>query len=228
MKKVLTFCLALSMSVTMWGVEIVKDSLKYNLQIESDRYAVLQSCLKKEGGTVKVEAYLTYENQIYPVREIGAFAFLNSKVSRVYLSYNTQAIHNKAFENSKLEILYLEAETPPAIETTAFKGIDLSQCRLYVPDACIEAYRSADVWKDFGHVGPASLEPVKYVNREWAEWLEHHVSKGCIVESRRIVDAKDLKEMIPQDSKRVFLPEGFYFVSGDLDIHKYGDKIQRS
>lgn len=43
-------------------------------------------------------------------------------------------------------------DKPLPIEADVFEGIDLSDCRLYVPADAISAYRQADVWKEFGEI----------------------------------------------------------------------------
>lgn len=33
-----------------------------------------------------------------------------------------------------------------------FEGVDLSDCKLYVPKESVAAYRTTNVWKDFGSI----------------------------------------------------------------------------
>ena len=44
------------------------------------------------------------------------------------------------------------ATEPQAIDANVFKYIDLSACTLHVPAESLEAYKAADVWKEFGNI----------------------------------------------------------------------------
>ena len=41
------------------------------------------------------------------------------------------------------------AQAPPICGSMALDDINKSECILYVPKGCVDAYRSADQWKDF-------------------------------------------------------------------------------
>ena len=38
---------------------------------------------------------------------------------------------------------------PPSYGQLVFYGVDKQNCKLYVPKGCEEAYRAAELWKDF-------------------------------------------------------------------------------
>ena len=65
---------------------------------------------------------------------------------------------------SNLETVIVHWDSPLGISPTVFEGIDLSNLTLIVPDDAILAYRSADVWKDFGIIiglsSPLAVEDV--------------------------------------------------------------------
>ena len=44
------------------------------------------------------------------------------------------------------------ATTPPVCKTSAFYNVDKTACRLSVPSGSIEAYKAADVWKEFFNI----------------------------------------------------------------------------
>jgi hypothetical protein len=41
------------------------------------------------------------------------------------------------------------ATTPQSVEEDVFDQVDKANCKLYVPSSAVEAYRAAEVWKDF-------------------------------------------------------------------------------
>ena len=51
------------------------------------------------------------------------------------------------------------AETPQTINAYAFKSVNLSSCALYVPAESVDAYKAADVWKEFGNILAIEDEP---------------------------------------------------------------------
>jgi len=56
--------------------------------------------------------------------------------------------------------IYNYAITPQEINATVFGGsileVDKSVCKLYVPSGSINAYKTADVWKEFSNILPIS------------------------------------------------------------------------
>ena len=44
------------------------------------------------------------------------------------------------------------ATTPQPIDTWVFQGVKKSTCTLYVPKASLNAYKTADNWKDFFNI----------------------------------------------------------------------------
>lgn len=112
------------------------------------------------------------------VKEVGKFAFANTPVyndvhnwynNSLYLdnwlieatevvgSYsipeNTVGIANDAFRTSlELTSLTCLALDPPTVTDFSFYGVNQPACTLYVPEESVEAYQTADVWKDFGSI----------------------------------------------------------------------------
>lgn len=80
---------------------------------------------------------------------LGDYAFSGcSKLASVFL--DNPSIGSGVFNNcSAIRELHVDAETPPAIETFTFYGLDKSLCKLYVKSGAMSAYQTADVWKDF-------------------------------------------------------------------------------
>jgi hypothetical protein len=50
---------------------------------------------------------------------------------------------------SALTAIYNHAAAPQAIDYPAFLNVDKSACTLYVPAIAADAYKAADVWKEF-------------------------------------------------------------------------------
>ena len=66
---------------------------------------------------------------------------------------NTVGIANDAFRTSlELSSLTCLALNPPTVTDFSFYGVNQSACTLYVPEESVEAYQTADVWKDFGAI----------------------------------------------------------------------------
>ena len=54
---------------------------------------------------------------------------------------------------TSLTNIYCYAPNPPVVrDTTAFRNVSKSTCILYVPTESVEAYRAADVWKEFTNI----------------------------------------------------------------------------
>ncbi|MCR4664648.1 MAG: leucine-rich repeat protein, partial [Paludibacteraceae bacterium] len=98
------------------------------------------------------------------LQSIQKNAFKNCyKLERITLPAELLNIGDFAFANSGLKMLANNSTTPQIIKANVFNGVDLSKCTLYVPKGCKEAYKAADVWKNFGHIlepGETPVEPV--------------------------------------------------------------------
>ena len=122
----------------------------------------LQTVKSQSGGNnVKtIGAYAFYNcSSLYDVRfsngltSIGTYAFYGcTKLENLSLPAKLASIGDFAFLNSGLKILTVDMTTPININANVFTGVDLSQCTLYVPKGCKDAYKNADVWKKFGHI----------------------------------------------------------------------------
>jgi len=109
--------------------------------------------------------------------EIADYAFnRNETVSTVVIGNNVKTIGNNAFnecislekltipasvtetgrnafKDSGLKYVICEGETPAALGTQSFAGVDLSVATLVVPnEAAIETYKAAKQWKNFGTI----------------------------------------------------------------------------
>ncbi len=91
-------------------------------------------------------------------------AFYNcTKLEKITLPSSLVTIGEFAFENSGLKTVTNNSTTPQVIKANVFRGVNLSQCVLYVPKGCKAAYKAANVWKNFGQIlepGETPVDPI--------------------------------------------------------------------
>ena len=148
----------------------------------------LQS-VKSQGGANNVKtigAYAFYKcSSLYDVRfsngltSIGTYAFYGcTKLENLTLPAKLATIGDFAFLNSGLKTLTVNMTTPININANVFTGVDLSQCILYVPKGCKEAYKNAEVWKKFGNIlepGEVPVEPIATGTKKIGDlWYDLH------------------------------------------------------
>lgn len=88
-------------------------------------------------------------------------------LTNVILGSGVSNIGKGTFANCKnLENVYCYAMNVPDADDT-FAGSYIEYANLYVPDESIDAYKSANVWKDFGNIrGLSEVASVEAINRE--------------------------------------------------------------
>lgn len=66
---------------------------------------------------------------------------------------SVKEIGSAAFKNcTGLTTVFCKAVTPPTLDEDVFLSVDQSTCKLYVPYKSIDAYKSANQWKDFTNI----------------------------------------------------------------------------
>ncbi len=87
------------------------------------------------------------------VTRIGEFAFMScSNLTSIAISDSVTMIGGQAFYDcSSLTSIYCKPTTPPAGDWHIFWGIN-SSAKIYVPYESVEAYRTADYWKDYASI----------------------------------------------------------------------------
>lgn len=85
------------------------------------------------------------------LQEIGANAFEGcSSLRELALPENVSKIGASAFKGcANLQKVSCLNGTVPSAEASIFEGVDLAQCRLYVPEGSVATYEGAEVWKEF-------------------------------------------------------------------------------
>lgn len=129
---------------------------------------------KEVSGSFAVPETVTYHNKTFTVTEIGESAFENNKnLTEVTIPSSITNIGDKAFKGcSNLKSITVYITTPislavagtrggttRAVSTSVFDGVDKTTCILYVPEASVNLYKTAPVWKEFQHILPLSSNP---------------------------------------------------------------------
>ena len=85
------------------------------------------------------------------VTEIKQYAFTGSGLTSIYIPASVTAIGSSAFHNcSSLSSVTVRATTPPELEQFAFT-MNAAGRKIYVPNEALDAYKSADGWKDYAN-----------------------------------------------------------------------------
>lgn len=94
------------------------------------------------GGNIKLPESVQYLGK-------GAFSGCSS-VKSFSLPSTLSEVKAATFAGcTGLSALYVFAATPPAADASAFAGVDCKNVELYVPEGSEDAYKQADVWKEF-------------------------------------------------------------------------------
>lgn len=145
------------------------------------------------------------------VQRIGTFAFREcGKLSKIFFPATLQTIETFAFYKCSalpsitlpasldtladyafaactgLTDVYVCAETPLAISTSAFYGVTLSGVTLHVPTGCMSAYQAANVWSTFGTIQEWNAANIKDVNLRSSEVPEFQNSDIYTLSGQRI------------------------------------------
>ena len=95
------------------------------------------------------------------VDSIGDYAFNRcSKLATITLPAGISSIGSGAFMNCEsLKEVYCFAEKAPLIVPRVFEGTPIEKATLYVPEASIEEYKSAETWNKFKEIVSLGLGP---------------------------------------------------------------------
>ncbi len=105
-------------------------------------------------GFVYIPETVTYLGYTYTVVGIGSFCFdADTDITFIDIPATVTYIESDAFNGDQnLEGIVVHCETPPTCAEDAFGNDDLSSIALYVPIGSVEAYKAADVWKNFTNI----------------------------------------------------------------------------
>ena len=95
--------------------------------------------------------YAIISNKVSNVRAIAFNECTN--LSKVVLGSSVSLVGSRAFSQcAELKDVYCYAEKVPKAESDAFSGSYVEYAKLHVPASSINAYKEANVWKDFGTI----------------------------------------------------------------------------
>ena len=130
----------------------------------------------------------------------GAFAYCTGLTS-VTIPSSVTSIEKQAFDGcSGLKSITCNADVPPVCGYYTFNGVNKS-IPLYVPAASMDAYQTADVWRDFTNIHTGT-----YYNVVFVDW-DGTTLKSVQVEHRQAATA-------PKNPSR----KGYTFVGWDKDF----------
>lgn len=110
-------------------------------------------------GAYKIPEQVQHNGQNYVVTAIAEHACENqSGMTDVSIPSTVTSIGEKAFAGcSSLVAIYTYATEPPVLGNSSatasvFESVSLENCAVYVPEGCVEKYKTAEGWKDFSYV----------------------------------------------------------------------------
>lgn len=96
-------------------------------------------------------ASVTLSNRMKSIEE---YTFSNcSRLQEVSIGSGVSSIPSVAFQNcERLETVKCHGKVPPSCWSNPFSGASMERCTLFVPTGYLDAYTSANVWKEFGNI----------------------------------------------------------------------------
>ena len=85
------------------------------------------------------------------VTSIGDDAFYwCTGLTSITIGNSVTSIGSEAFRGcTNIKTIYCRSQEPPVCDSFALKGIDTSNCTLFVPEGAEALYKAADQWKEF-------------------------------------------------------------------------------
>lgn len=97
-------------------------------------------------------------NDVTSIR-YGAFNG-QTNLTSIVIPANVKDIESRVFAKcTNLKTVTCMAESLPTMGTSVFDEVPLASATLYVPESALEAYKAADLWKDFGTILPIGDTP---------------------------------------------------------------------
>ena len=131
-----------------WCYKLTKVEINSDEVVSRDneqQYYTVMSCFGKQ-----VKEYVLGED----VKKIAYIAFSESdELTSVTISSNLTCVDDSAFYKcSSLTDMYCYAEQVPTTGKDVFDSSNYKNATLHVPAASVEAYKSAEQWKEFGNI----------------------------------------------------------------------------
>jgi len=149
---------------------IVEDPMVYDAldrTILSACSAVAEGYIRVKDGvkTISSDAFhtcfaITTVELPNSVEKVGSDAFEDcDAVETLIIGDGLLSSEMYAFSMKNLKNVVCKAVTPPDLGMNAFYATKVNTAVLYVPDESVEAYKTANQWKDFGTIMPLSQIP---------------------------------------------------------------------
>ena len=182
--------------------------------LQSDNTAVFTDG-RSLSGEYEIPEYVTHNGMEYQVTVIAARAFENnSGLTKVTIPKSVVSIGASAFKNCyNLGTIISYPEIPAvialaqtrAVDSSAFDGVDKESCVLYVPDASVSAYQTADGWKEFTQIKGLSTLGINDTQSEGKPVDVYNLSGRQVLRNTTHLDE---------------LPKGVYVIKGKKIINR--------
>jgi hypothetical protein len=97
------------------------------------------------------------------VISIGDNAFDTAGLITIDIPSSVKSIGAYALQCNPFTEIHIKNPIPPTVGWACFWAVNTSQCKLYVPKGSLDAYKSADGWKDFFNILAEDVTGVGYV-----------------------------------------------------------------
>lgn len=148
----LSFTLLLLCMTGAWAYDFQVDGICYNIISDTENVGVTSGDTEYSGSVVIPET-VTNNGTVYSVTSIGDHAFYYcSDLTSVTIPNSVTSIGDGAFSFcSGLKSVYVYASEPPVLEYDILEDDEIGGIgvKFYVPEASLEAYKSAEVWKGY-------------------------------------------------------------------------------
>ena len=172
-------------------------------------------------GTVAIPESVEHEGDTYRVTGIDDYAFGNSPLLySITLPGSVSSIGQEAFSGcTGLTEITCKAAVPPICEADCFLGVEQRDCKLYVAEVSVEAYRNAPVWQnfdiiatDFSGIEEISAEGSVRIYASGGSIVLENLSPGMPVAVYDTTGHKVKTVEATGSRMEVVLPAGFYVV----------------
>lgn len=90
------------------------------------------------------------------LKSIVGYAFFNTAITTISIPASVTSINPYAFGQNSLTSVICDGVTPLTINAGVFYNVNQSICSLTVPAGSVDAYKAADVWKNFNPITSGS------------------------------------------------------------------------